>query len=407
MLNEDYADFLPTSEGKSELAPIETNNLFSDSSVCSFEETKGSFSPKLIIPTHSSSNTPTISPVINPFSSYGKREITSPVANPFNASDANENFVAKVLYTVNEYSKIIVDDALPQNCIRDSSPTQNAFTICPPDSPDSPLSRSRAGSPLQPDDIDEETFQRFTSIPTSISEETFNRHYYSGRVSNAFSTESFAIRPEFTQPHNSDKEIPTAVLETEKFIEIKDVDESLQQNEQAVESLPITHEAVNNGEEIKRVASNEIEDIDLVPSIDHDFDLDNVINDVSVNLGKNFSRNSFSVVSSPPAVVEANTEIRRANESPLSQDYTECHADIVGHAFEPLESEGSNIDNSKAVEAPSASSTVRRGSKIPLKVAPVSTPSSLSVNKLGLLLTDMQVGKRVASTSIIFTILLF
>jgi hypothetical protein len=243
-----------------------------------------------------------IPPVVNPFIAFGKREITTPVINPFNPSNNVSPSIAKVFYTVNEYNKVIADDA--------STPSHDVFSVCPPDSPDSPIA-SPTGSVVHGDEIP--------------ADDAFIAHYYGSDKPNDPSLVDSAWAEDFEMDGN-------------------------------------------------------------------DFDFDDIINNVSANLGNNFNRSSFSAINSPAFMPEPVT----------STPYEESL---------PKESECSNIDNStrgqsktapqtgasRSVKvAPRTASKAESTSKKPVNKTPQSAPKvasqNLSAKKLNSLLTEMQVG---------------
>lgn len=256
-----------------------------------------------------------IPPVVNPFIAFGKREITTPVINPFNPSNNVSPSIAKVFYTVNEYNKIAVDDAIgAMNYTRDSTPSHDVFSVCPPDSPDSPIDASPTGSVVDANEVP--------------AEDAFIAHYYGSDKPNDPSFGDGAWAEDFEMDGN-------------------------------------------------------------------DFDFDDIINNVSANLGNNFNRSSFSAINSPAFLPE-----------PV--------ANIPYEGSVPKESECSNIDNStsnstrgqsrtapqtgasrSAKVVPRSSSKVEPASKKPAAKTPQSAPKvgsqNLSAKKLNSLLTEMQV----------------
>ena len=252
-----------------------------------------------------------IPPVVNPFIAYGRREITTPVINPFSpANDSNVSpLIAKVFYTVNEYSKIVFDET---SAVRDSTPPQDVFSVCPPDSPDSPINASPNSSDVEGD-----------MVP---AEDVFIAHYYG----------------------------------LEKFNH-STIDGSARVDEFAVDS--------------------------------NDLDFDDIINNVSANLGNNFNRSSFSTFNSPSLIPD-----------PVPVANNHFNESVA------VESESSNIDNndrartivpqsgaSRPNTVTSRSASNVHVSKILIAKTPQSAPKvvlqGLSAKKLNSLLTEMQVSE--------------
>lgn len=317
---------------------------YSDSFFGSADEAKSISVPALL--------NETVAPVVNPFSSFGKREITTPVLNPFRSISSPNAPVAQVIYSAKEDSVLSDTDELLRT--HNSSPSNDAFSICPPDSPDSVLSRSLAESPLF--SKERGTIEKHAEEHNNAAIETdttFQEHYYAG-------TDTFKD-----------------LLVLEEFMP-------------AADDLPkplesgITAEEVHPADSVDPVAKNPFdEDVLASNSTDTDIDLEFAINNVSINLEKNFHR--FS----------------QLPHGSLQDDAVDTLDEEQGQVFSIEENgdEDPTLLGSPQMDSlacPSISSTGSASTSLPSKAKSSktlskNTPESLSAVKLNKLLTDMQV----------------
>eukprot|EP01036_Dinobryon_divergens_P032339 gene32339-41902_t len=313
-----------------------------------------------------------LQPVINPFISYGKREITSPVINPFcNNSAVQENDRGMQNNDSNSDDGTHFDyDATFPSFDESKNSIKGLDDIIPPVvNPFIAFGKREITTPVA------NPFNPSNNVSPSVATVFYTVNEYNNVNADDASTATlshdvFSVCP----PDSPDSPIASPTGSNIHSDEVPD------------EAFIAHYYGSDKPNDPSSVDSAWAEDFEMDGN---DFDFDDIINNVSANLGNNFNRSSFSAINSPAFIPEPVASI------PYEESL-------------PKESECSNIDNSTRGQSKTAPQTgpcgsvkvapaskVESTSKKPVTKAPQSAPKvasqNLSAKKLNLLLTEMQV----------------